>query len=82
MANNSITASYNSLSWIVKLLIVIFLGWAWGGVYRILRYLETKNIVTLVAGIVALVTGIGNVIFCVVDLITTILTGKISVFAD
>lgn len=82
MANNSITASYNSLSWIVKLLIVIFLGWAWCGVYRILRYLETKNIVTLVAGIVALVTGIGNIIFCVVDLITTILTGKISVLAD
>ena len=82
MANNSITASYNSLSWIVKLLIVIFVGWAWGGIYRILRFLETKNIVTLIVGIVALVTGIGNGIIWVVDLITTILTGKISVFAD
>ena len=82
MANNSITASYNSLPWILKLIIVIIGGALVGGIYRILRYLETKNIVTLVAGIVALVTGIGNIIFCVVDLITTILTGKISVLAD
>ena len=82
MANNSITASYNSLPWILKLIIVIIGGALVGGIYRILRYLETKNIVTLVAGIVALVTGIGNGIFWVVDIITTILTGKISVLAD
>lgn len=82
MANNSITASYNSLPWILKLIIVIIGGALVGGIYRIVRYFETKNIVTLIAGIVGLFTGIGNVIFWVVDLITTILTGKISVLAD
>ena len=49
---------------------------------RILRYLETKNIVTLVVGILCLVTGVGNFIAWVVDLITEITQNKISVLAD
>ena len=82
MANNSITASYEALPKIVKILLQIFLGSLIGGIYRILRFLETKNVVTLVVGILALVTGIGNFIFWVIDLITEITSDKITVLAD
>ena len=82
MANNSITASYEALPKIAKILIQIILGGVIGGIYRILRFLETKNIVTLVVGILALVTGIGNIIFWVIDLITEITSDKITVLAD
>lgn len=82
MANNSITASYEALPKIVKVILQIFLGSIIGGIYRILRFLETKNIVTLVVGILVLVTGIGNFIAWIVDLITEITSNKISVLAD
>ena len=81
MANNSLTASYESLPKIAKILIQILLGAIVGGVYRILRYLETKNTVTLVAGILALIPPI-SVVFWVIDLVTEITGDKISVLAD
>lgn len=80
MANNSITAQYEALPKIAKILIQIFLGAVVGGVYRIVRFLETKNVVTLVAGILNFV-GVG-LIFWVVDLVTEITSNKITVFAD
>ena len=82
MANNSITATYDALPKIVKILLQIFLGSLIGGIYRILRFLETQNVVTLVVGILALVTGVGNFIFWIIDLYTQITQGKISVLAD
>ena len=81
MANNSLTASYESLPKIAKILIQIILGAIVGGGYRILRYLETKNTVTLVAGILALIPPI-SFVFWVVDLVTEITGDKISVLAD
>ena len=81
MANNSLTASYESLPKIAKILIQILLGAIVGGVYRILRYLETKNTVTLVAGILALIPPI-SFVFWVIDLVTEITGDKISVLAD
>ncbi len=80
MANNSLTAAYDALPKIVKILLQIFLGALVGGVYRILRYVETKNIVTLVAGILNFV-GL-CFIFWVVDLVTMITSDKISFLAD
>ncbi len=83
MANNSITTqAYEDLPQIAKIILQIFLGGIVGGIYRILRYLETKNTVTLVVGILALVTGIGNFIFWIVDLVTEIKDNKITVLAD
>ncbi len=82
MANNSLTASYEALPKIVKVLLQLFLGSIIGGIYRIIRFLETKNVVTLVVGILVLVTGIGNFIAWIVDLVTEITSNKISVFAD
>lgn len=80
--NNSITASYEALPKIVKIIIQIFLGGLIAGIYRILRFLETKNVVTLVVGILVLVTGIGNLIAWIVDLVTEITQDKICVLAD
>ena len=82
MANNSLTASYEALPKIVKVLLQLFLGAVIGGIYRIVRFLETKNVVTLVVGILVLVTGIGNFIAWVVDLVTEITQNKITVLAD
>ncbi len=82
MANNSLTASYEALPKIVKILLQLFLGSLIGGIYRIVRFLETKNIVTLVVGILVLVTGIGNLIAWIVDLVTEITQNKITVLAD
>lgn len=77
-----ITEQYEALPKIAKILLQVFLGGLIGGIYRILRYLETKNIVTLVVGILCLVTGVGNFIAWVVDLITEITQNKISILAD
>ncbi len=52
--NNSITAMFDSLPWLAKILLQFFFGWIISPAYRILRYLETKNVVTLIAGIVAI----------------------------
>ena len=76
-----ITEQYEALPKIAKILLQVFLGGLIGGLYRILRYFETKNIVTLVVGILCLVTGVGNFIAWVVDLITEITQNKISVLA-
>ena len=79
MANNSLTAAYESLPKILKVILQIFLGSIIGGIYRIIRFLETKNIVTLVAGILNFV-GLG-LIFWIIDLVTEICSNKISVLA-
>lgn len=82
MANKSLTATYEALPKIAKLLLQLFFGYIIGGVYRIIRYIEKKNIVTLVVGILGLVTGVGNVILWIVDLLTEALDNKITILAD
>ena len=82
MASNSLTASFEGLDKIVKVILILFLGWLVSGLYRVIRYTETKNVVTLVVGLIALLSGVGNFIFCIVDLITEILHDRITVFAD
>ena len=76
-----LTETYESLPKIVKIIIQLFLGSVVGGVYRIVRFVETKNVVTLVVGILVLFTGIGNAIAWVVDLITEIISNRITVLA-
>lgn len=80
--SKSFTASYDSLPLIVRLLIQIIAGAVVGGIYRIVKFLETRNVATLIVGLLVLFTGIGNLIAWVVDLITLILKGKYTVFAD
>lgn len=78
----TLTAQYEALPKIAKILIQVFLGAIVGAIYRIIRYTETKNIVTLVVGILALVTGIGNFIFWILDIVTEVTQNKIAILAD
>ncbi len=77
-----LTETYENLPKIAKILLQIFLGGVIGGIYRIVRYTETKNIVTLVVGILCLVTGVGNFAAWIIDLVTEITQNKITVLAD
>ena len=79
---NSLTASYDALPLILRVVIQLIVGVVVGGIYRIIRYLETKNTVTLIVGLLVTFTGIGNVIAWVVDFVTLILNGKYTVFVD
>jgi hypothetical protein len=76
------TKKYEDLPQIAKILLQLFLGYIISGVYRIIRYTETKNIVTLIVGLVGLLTGFGNFIVWLIDLITEITQNKICVLAD
>ena len=80
--SNSLTATFESLPKLVKVILLIFFGWFIGGVYRIVRYLETKNILTLVAALLGLFTGVGNLIMEIADIVTEVLNNKITFFAD
>lgn len=77
-----ITEIYENLPKIAKILLQIFLGAIVSGLYRVLRYLETKNTTTLVVGIISLVTGGVFGILWVVDLVTEITKNRITVLAD
>ena len=81
MANNSFTATYEALPKIVKVILQLFLGAIVGGIYRILRYVETKNTTTLVVGVLALIPPI-SFVFWVLDLVTEITKNQITVLAD
>lgn len=76
------TKSFDKLPFIARLLLILFLGWIICPIYRIVKWTKSKNTVTLVVGILGLVTGVGNIILEVVDLVTTILGSGISVLAD
>ena len=79
--NKPITEMYEELPQIVKILLQIFLGAVVSGIYRVIRFLETKQVVTLVVGIVSLVTGGLFGILWVIDLITEITQNRITVLA-
>ena len=76
------TKAYEQLPKILKIIIQLVLGAIVGGIYRIVRYFETKNTLTLVVGLLVTFTGIGNFVAWVVDLITEILYDRITVLAD
>ncbi len=82
MANKTLTESYEGLDKIIKIILQIFFGGLIGGIYRILRFAEKGNVVTLIVGILCLVTGIGNLIAWIVDLVTEITSNRITVLAD
>jgi len=83
MSDLKITESYNKLEKIIRLVLQFFFGYIISGVYRIVKYVENqKNILTLVIGILCLVTVVGNAIAWVVDFITLLLHDKYVYFAE
>ena len=74
------TQAYENLPKIVKILLQIVLGGVIGGVYRIVRFVENKNVITLIAGILNFF-GIG-IVFWIVDLVTEITKNQIVFLAD
>ena len=76
-----ITQKYEALPKIVKVLLQLFLGYIISGIYRIIRFTETKNVVTLIVGLVGLFTGFGNFIVWLIDLVTEITQNKITFLA-
>ena len=80
MKITEITAWYENLPKYLKVLIQVIAGSIIGGVYRILKYIENKNALTLVVGILNFV-GLGFV-FWIVDIVTEILYNRITILAD
>ena len=76
----NIIETYENLPKVAKIILQIFLGSLIGGIYRIIRYVENKNIVTLVAGILCFV-GLG-VVFWIIDLVTEVTKNRITFLAD
>ncbi len=72
---------FESLPLWAKVVLLVFFGYIISPIYRILRFFETKNAVTLVVGIICLVTGFGNVILQILDIITEVTKGRITILA-
>ena len=77
----TITAAYEALPKLLKVILQLIFGAFIGGIYRIVRFFESGNIVTLVVGLLVLFTGIGNLLAWIVDLVTEITSDRITVFA-
>jgi hypothetical protein len=81
MSTNDLIKFYDELPKIAKILIQIFLGSLVSGIYRILRYLDSKNTSTLIAGILAFVPVV-CVVFWILDLVAVVQDKKFSFMAD
>ncbi len=83
MANKTyFTKEYDKLDLWIRVLIQVIAGVVAGGIYRIVRYFETKNITTLVVGLLVTFTGVGNVISWLLDLYILIRDKKYTLFVD
>ena len=78
----SLTRTYDELPLLLRIIVQIIGGVVVGGIYRIVRYTETKNIITLVVGLLVTFTGVGNIISWIIDLVTLVMNGKYTLFVD
>jgi uncharacterized membrane protein len=77
-SQNSIITTFENFPKIAKVLLLIFVGII-SGIYRIIRYTETKNNATLVAGILAFVPVVGFIIQ-VLDVVSEIFNNEITFY--
>ena len=78
----TLTRQYDELPLFLRVILQLVFGVVVGGIYRLVRYVESRNILTLVVGIICTFTGIGNLIAWIIDLVTLIVNGKYTVFVD
>ena len=81
MENQTITAKIEGLNKILKVVLFLLVGGILSPLYRVFRYTETKNIVTLVVAIVSFVIGLSWVLG-IVDAITELTSDKVTILAD
>jgi hypothetical protein len=62
------------------ILLIPFWGWAFSGLYRIFKYIKSKNVVTLIIGILCFFA-FGTIV-SIIDIVTEAISGKISILAD
>ncbi len=75
-----IIETFESLPKWAKVVLLVFVGLICP-IYRIIKYLETKNTNTLIAGILALIPFVGTIVQ-VIDIITEVTDNKIKFFAE
>ena len=80
--NTNLTSTYDALPLWLRILVQIIVGVVAGGVYRIVRFFETRNVTTLVVGLLVTFTFVGNVISWIVDLVCLVLNGKYTLFVE
>ena len=71
---------FDNLPWIVKLILAFpFIDGIAYGIYRIAKGLDKNDMLMVIAGIVWIL--VGWAILWIIDLVTVILHGKVTVFA-
>ena len=80
-SKKTLTSAFEALPKLLKIILVFFLGALLGGIYRIVRFTEKGNVITLVVGLLGLFTGIGNLVLWIADLVSEVLLDKITFFA-
>ena len=78
MANKKLTATYESLPWLAKILLEVFLGYFIAIGYRLIRFLENKKTINLIGALIALIPGP----FWILDLVTEIISNRITILCD
>lgn len=72
--------AFDSLPSIVKILLTIFFDFVTGGLYRLMKGLDKKDVVKIVAGIIWFFTG-GCIIGWIIDIFCIIVKGKYTFLA-
>ena len=73
---------FENLSKFLRIILFIPIwGWVFSALNRIFKYVNKKNVVTLVVGILCIIPIIGFVL-SIVDLVTTITSDKIAVLYE
>ena len=83
MAKEWLSDKINALPKALKLLLFLFpiTGWALSSFYRFVKYYETREIITLVVGVIGLVSGLG-IVFGWADAISVMKYNKPTFFAE
>ncbi len=83
MSKIRVTDKIEEMPKVLKFFLFLFplTGWILSSVYRFFRYSETREIITLVIGVIGLVSGIG-IIFGWVDALSELKYNKVTFFAD
>lgn len=73
---------FENLSKVLRIILFIPIwGWVFSALNRIFKFVDKKNVVTLVVGILCIIPIIGFVL-SIVDLVTTITSDKITVLYE